>query len=137
MDQQPNMSNQVYGGFATVLRILVLVSIVIGVTLLIRIIYVFFGSLSTAPGYDAIISLTDPLVAPLSSLDPIDTPYEGVFDVAATGALLGVMVVEFMFSSVRSSLERKSDKALIQSIAAKTRSAESDSVEDEEPALKK
>jgi len=137
MDQQPNMSNQVYGGFATVLRILVLVSIVIGVTLLIRIIYVFFGSLSTAPGYDAIISLTDPLVAPLSSLDSIDTPYEGVFDVAATGALLGVMVVEFMFSSVRSSLERKSDKALIQSIAAKTRSAEPESVEDEEPALKK
>ena len=138
MDQQTNVSNQVYDGFATVLRVFVLLTIVVGVVLLVRIIYLFFGTLQTAPGYDSVISLTDPLVAPLNMLEPIDTPYDGIFDVAGTGVLLGVMIVEFIISGIRSSLAKKSEKAMIQSIAAKARAAESSAGDEtEEPALKK
>ncbi len=138
MNEQPNVSNQVYGGFATVLRIFVLLTIVVGVVLLVRIIYLFFGTLATAPGYDAIISFTDPLVAPLDMLEPIETPYNGIFDVAGTGILLGVMIVEFILSGFRSSLEKKSAKAMIQSITAKTRATESSAGDEtEEPVLKK
>ncbi len=138
MDQQPNVSNQVYSGFATILRIFVLLAIVVGVVLLVRIIYLFFGTLQTAPGYDAVISLTDPLVAPLNMLERIETPYNGFFDVAGTGVLLGVMIVEFILSGTRNSLAKKSEKAMIQSIAAKARAAEpSAGDETEEPVLKK
>ncbi len=139
MDQQkPDVSNQVYGGFATVLRVFVLLAIVVGVVLLVRIIYLFFGTLQSAPGYDAIILLTDPLVAPLNMLEPINTPYDGRFDVAGTGVLLGVMILEFILSGFRNSLERKSEKAMIQAIAAKTRATESSAGDEvDEPALKK
>ncbi len=138
MDEQSNVSNQVYGGLATVLRVFVLLTIVVGVVLLIRIIYLFFGTLQTAPGYDAIISFTDPLVAPLNMLESIDTPYEGHFDVAGTGVLLGVMIVEFIISGFRSSLTKKSEKAMIQSIAAKARATEASvGDETEKPAMKK
>ncbi len=140
MDQQQNVSNQVYGGLATVLRVFVLFSIIVGVVLLVRIIYLFFGSLQTAPGYDIVISLTDPLVAPLDMLESIKTPYDGKFDVAGTGVLLGVMIVEFILSGFKSSLGKKSEKALIQSITAKARANDPEAnvpEVTEEPATKK
>lgn len=136
VSQQANVSSQVYGGLAGVLRVVVLGAILLGVVLLVRIIYLFFGVLKTAPAYDAILAFTEPMVAPLGALAPIKTPYDGIFDVAGTAALLAVMVIEFILSSIKSSLAKKSEQTLIGQITAQARAREI-AAEEEEPALKK
>jgi uncharacterized protein YggT (Ycf19 family) len=132
MDQEQNVSSQVYDGLAIVLRILEFLAVIVGIVLLVRIIYLFFGALSEAPGYGAIKSVTDPLISPLSGVTPVDTPSDGVFDIAATGVLLLVMVIEYIISGIRGWLQRKSEKALIQQIAHQARSNEMETLPEDE-----
>ncbi len=110
MDEQPNMSGQVYGGFNTIVRILVLALVVVGILLLLRIIFLFFGTLKTVPGYDFVISTTEYMVAPLNNIESVNTPYEGIFDIAATGILLITLLVEFIFSGIQGWLSRQQIK---------------------------
>jgi hypothetical protein len=135
MERQQDVSSQVYSGLAMALRVLEFVAVIVGVVLLVRIIYLFFGALDVAPGYRAVLSFTDPLTSPLSGVAPVDTPYDGVFDIAGTGILLLVMVMEFVVSAARGSLQRKSEQALIQQIATRARSVELEAARDEEPAV--
>lgn len=111
MNEEPNVSGQVYGGLTTVMRLLIFASIAAGILLLARIIFLFFGSLKTVPGYEQVVSLTESFIGPLKSIAPIKTPYDGIFDIAATGALMIALVLEFMFQSVQGFLERQSARA--------------------------
>jgi len=111
MNEEPNVSNQVYGGLTTIIRLLVFVSIAVGILLLARIIFLFFGSLKTVPGYGQVVTLTDSFIGPLKSIAPIKTPYDGIFDIAATGALMIALVLEFVLQSVQGYLERQSARA--------------------------
>jgi len=107
MGQQPNMSGQVYGGLSTIVKVLVFGFIILGVLLLVRIMFLFFGSLEAVPGYEQVISFTDAFVAPLDSIEPVKTPYEGIFDIAATGVLLIALVLEFMLSGIQGWLTKQ------------------------------
>ncbi len=107
MSAQPNVSGQVYGGLGTVLRVLVFAVIAVGILLLARIIFLFFGSLKTVPGYEQVVTITDSFVGPLKSIEPVKTPYDGIFDIAATGALLVALVVEFMLQGVQNWLDKQ------------------------------
>jgi uncharacterized protein YggT (Ycf19 family) len=107
MNEQPSVSGQVYGGLTTILRVLVFATIAVGILLLARIILLFFGSLKTVPGYEQVVTLTESFIGPLKSIEPVKTPYEGIFDIAATGALLIALVLEFMLQGVQNFLERQ------------------------------
>ncbi len=138
MEQQANVSNSVYSGLAAIFRVLVFAAILLGVLMLVRVIYLFFGVLETAPGYDWVIAFTDTFAAPLDSFEPIKTPYEGIFDIAGTGALLAIMVVEFILSGIKNYLFRKGDRIIIQVPPPVGPSlGNEDHKQDEEPALKK
>ncbi len=107
MNEQPNISGQVYGGLSTLVKVLVFGLIILGVLLLARIMFLFFGSLKVVPGYDAVISFTEIFVRPLQNIDPVQTPYDGIFDIAATGVLLIVLVLEFMLSGIQGWLTKQ------------------------------
>lgn len=69
-----------------VMNILILVAVL----LVVRIVIEFWGALAAQAWADAIITITDYLVVPFG-VEPIKTPYGGVFDVDAAltvGALL-------------------------------------------------
>jgi len=111
MNEEPNVSSHIYGGLTTIMRLLVFASIAVGILLLARIILVFFGSLKTVPGYDQVVAITDSIIGPLKSIAPVKTPYEGIFDIAATGALLVALALEFTFQSVQNYFQRQSVRA--------------------------
>ena len=111
MSEEPNVSTNIYSGLTTIMRILVFASIAVGILLLARIILLFFGSLKTVPGYEQVTSITDSFIGPLKSIAPVKTPYEGIFDIAATGALLIALVLEFVFQGIQNYLERQSLQA--------------------------
>lgn len=114
MEQQSTVSDSVYTGLAAIFRVLIMIAIGLGILMLVRIIYLFFGTLKTAPGFDWVISFTDTFAAPLKDIEPIKTPYEGVFDIAGTGALLGIMVLEFVLAGIKSYFGHKTDRIVIQ-----------------------
>ncbi|MDP1809668.1 MAG: hypothetical protein Q8L35_09080 [Actinomycetota bacterium] len=111
MNEESNVSSHIYGGLATIMRLLVVASIAVGILLLARIILLFFESLKTVPGYEQVVAITGSFIGPLKSVAPVKTPYEGIFDIAATGALLVALVLEFVFQSVQNYLEKQSVRA--------------------------
>jgi len=111
MNEQPNVSSQVYGGLAMIIRVLTFAAIAAGILLLARIIFLFFGSLKTVPGYEQVVSLTDSFIGPLKGIAPVKTPYDGQFDIAATGALLVALVLEFMLQGIQNFLEKQGVRA--------------------------
>lgn len=108
MNKESNVSSQVYGGLAMIMKVLVFASIAVGILLLLRIIFLFFGSLKTIPGYEQIVAITDSFIGPLKSIAPVETPYEGRFDIAATVVLILALVLEFVVHGVQNFLERQS-----------------------------
>ncbi|HEB12935.1 MAG TPA: hypothetical protein ENI11_04590 [Actinobacteria bacterium] len=110
MDNQPTVSGQVYGGLSTIIKVLVFGFIILGVLFLARIMFLFFGSLKVVPGYDLVISFTEVFVSPLNSIEPVKTPYDGIFDIAATGALLIALVIEFVLSGMQGWLTKQQAK---------------------------
>lgn len=111
MNEQPSVSGQVYGGLEMIIRVLTFAAIAAGILLLARIIFLFFGSLKTVPGYEQVISLTDSFIGPLKSIAPVKTPYDGQFDIAATGALLVALVLEFTLQGIQNFLEKQGVRA--------------------------
>lgn len=112
MNEESNVSNQVYSGLGAIVSVLVFASIIVGVLLLARIIFLFFGDLKSVAGYDQVVKTTETFIGPLKAIEPVKTPYEGVFDIAATGALLGVMLLEFILAGVRDFFRKQSARAL-------------------------
>lgn len=108
MNKESNISSQVYGGLAMIMKVLVFASIAVGILLLLRIIFLFFGTLKTIPGYEQIVAITDSFIGPFKSIAPVETPYEGRFDIAATIALILALVLEFVVHGVQNFLERQS-----------------------------
>lgn len=131
MNGQPNVSSQVYGGLTTIVRILVFVFIGIGILLLARIIFLFFGSLKTVPGYEQVMTYSDVFIKPLGSIESVNTPYDGIFDIAATGGLLIALVLEFVLASVQNFLEKQIVKSRAPQLDSSMPESEMAKTEDE------
>ena len=114
MSEQPSVSAGVYRGLAVVVRIIMLVAVAAGIMLLARIVLLFFDSLKTVPGYDMIIDITTALIEPLeplASIEPVKTPYNGIFDIAATGVLLMAMALEVVLQGIHNFLDKQAIRA--------------------------
>lgn len=84
----------------TLITVVMDLLIIVALALVARLVVVFFDQLATADIGKAIASLTAPLVLPLG-IEPIETPYGGVFDVNALVTLLGLLAVEWVLSLLR------------------------------------
>ena len=133
MKQQSRVSDQVYGGLALIMRLVVFAAIALGVLLLVRIIYLFFGALKTAPGYEWVVSFTEPFTKPLAAIEPIKTPYDGIFDIAATGALLGVMLIEFILSGIKNYFQKKAEHLVVTVAPLGDQPLDKEALKQEEP----
>lgn len=85
----------------TLLTIIMDILVVIAVALTIRLVVLFFGQLASQGWAEAVVALTDPLVIPLG-IEPIKTPYGGVFDAEAGITVVVLLVLEWVLSVIRS-----------------------------------
>ncbi len=85
----------------TLLTIIMDILVVIAVALTIRLVVLFFGQLAAQGWAEAVVALTDPLVIPLG-IEPIKTPYGGVFDAEAGITVVVLLVLEWVLSVLRS-----------------------------------
>ena len=67
----------------------------------VRLVILFFGSLSGRDALAPFLSLTDRMTLPLES-SAIKTPYGGVFDVDTVVTIVGILLVEWVVAEVRS-----------------------------------
>jgi hypothetical protein len=107
MADKTNIAEQVYSGLGAVVRFLVFISLVAGIVLLARIVLLFFGSLKTVPGFEQVMMITDLFLGSLKDIDPVRTPYKGIFDLGATGALLVVLLFEYCLQSIKNVLDKQ------------------------------
>lgn len=107
MHEEKAVSKQIYSGIASLLRVGVIFLILVGLLLLSRIIVLFFGSLSVLPGYQELLKISDLFLGPVTNIKAIETPYKGVFDLAATIVLVIVLIAEFALSSVQHFFQRQ------------------------------
>ena len=85
----------------TLLTIIMDILVVIAVALTIRLVVLFFGQLSAQGWAEAVVALTDPFVIPFG-IEPIKTPYGGVFDAEAGITVVVLLVLEWVLSVIRS-----------------------------------
>lgn len=111
MNGEKAVVKQIYSGIAALLHLVVVFLILAGLLLLLRIILLFFGSLSVLPGYKELLKLSDFFLGPATSIKAIETPYKGVFDLAATIVLIIVLVAEFGLSSLQHFFKRQANLA--------------------------
>jgi len=76
--------------------------VVIAVLLTARVFVEFFGAIAAKSWAQALIALTNPIVAFVPDLESVKTPYGGIFDVAAAVAVVAVLGIEWLLSFVRS-----------------------------------
>jgi hypothetical protein len=107
MNEEKTVVKQIYSGIAALLHLAVVFLILLGMLLLVRIILLFFGSLSMVPGYKELLKLSDLFLGPATNIKAIETPYKGVFDLAATIVLIIVLVAEFGLSSLQHFFKRQ------------------------------
>jgi hypothetical protein len=74
--------------------------IIVAVLLVVRIVVEFFGTLSATTWADPIIALTSFLVIPFG-LEPVKTPFGGVFDIDAALTIGIVLIAEWALSVAR------------------------------------
>jgi len=84
-----------------VFTVLMNVLVVLAIALTVRLVVLFFGQLSAQGWGEAVIAITDPIVLPVG-LEPIKTPYGGVFDVAAAVTVIVLLAAEWLLSVLRS-----------------------------------
>lgn len=77
------------------------VLVVLAIALTVRLVVLFFGQLAAQGWAEAVVALTDPITLPLG-VDPIKTPYGGVFDVAAAVTIVVLLGAEWLLSILRS-----------------------------------
>lgn len=76
--------------------VLVLLAIAESVRLVVR----FFGSVASRDWAIKVVEFTEPITIPLG-VDPVTTPYGGVFDVAAAVSIFVILVGEWILSVFR------------------------------------
>ena len=85
----------------SVITILMNLLIVLAVLLVARLLVLFFGSLAAQTWGEAIVRVTDFIVIPFG-VDPIKTPYGGIFDVDAAIMIVALIIGEWVLSITRS-----------------------------------
>lgn len=84
----------------TIVSIVMNVLVLLAIAVTARLVVEFFGQLAAQQWGKLIIALTNPLVIPFG-LDPIKTPYGGVFDVNAGITVAVFLGAEWLLSSIR------------------------------------
>lgn len=85
----------------TVLTVVMDLLVLIAIAETVRLVVMFFGTLSATTVGQVVVALTDPVTIPLG-LEPIKTPYGGVFDVDAGLTIVLLLLAEWVLSLVRS-----------------------------------
>jgi hypothetical protein len=85
----------------TALTIAMDVLIALAIVETVRLVVLFFGRFTAAGWGKAIIALTNPLTIPFG-VDPIKTPYGGVFAVDVVLTIVVLLLAEWVLSVVRS-----------------------------------
>ncbi len=73
----------------------------VAVIVALRVIVDFFGVLASSSAGRTLLDLTAVLVPDLG-IDPVRTPYGGVFDIEAALVVVGLLVLEWVLAQVRS-----------------------------------
>jgi hypothetical protein len=84
----------------TLLTVAMNVLIFVAIALTVRLVVMFFGQIASLDWAKSIVSITNLLVIPFG-VEPIKTPYGGVFDANAALTILVVLVVEWVLSLAR------------------------------------
>jgi len=84
----------------TLVTVVMNLLIVVAIALTVRLVVMFFGVIAAKEWAKAIVSITNLLVIPFG-IEPIKTPYGGVFDANAALTILLVLVAEWVLSLVR------------------------------------
>lgn len=84
----------------TLLTIVMDLLFVVAVILVVRIVVEFFGVLTAQAWAKAVVNATNILVAPFG-IEPIPTPYGGVFDVNAALTVLLLLAIEWALGVAR------------------------------------
>ncbi|MBE0475732.1 MAG: hypothetical protein IBX62_01330 [Coriobacteriia bacterium] len=84
----------------TLITVVMDILVVVAVALTIHLVVGFFGTIAQQEWARALLGLTRWLVLPLG-LEPVETPYGGVFDVDATVSIVAVLIGEWVLSIVR------------------------------------
>ncbi|MDZ4169046.1 MAG: hypothetical protein U1E26_05270 [Coriobacteriia bacterium] len=85
----------------TILTIVMDLLIVVAIALTARMVISFFGTLAATQWGELILTITDRFVLPLG-IEPIKTPYGGVFDITAAITIGVLLLVEWLLSVARS-----------------------------------
>lgn len=85
----------------TILTVIMDLLVVLAIAVTARLVVEFFGALSSKGWGEAVLALTRPLTIPFG-VDPIKTPYGGVFDVDAALTIAAYMLGEWALGMVRS-----------------------------------
>lgn len=108
MAVQLNTKGQTYKGISTAFRIVGLIFLLATAVILIRIVYLFFGQLKTAPGYQFIIEASDRMMVFISGFGRVPTPYQGgEFDIGATVLLIALILIEFVINGIARYFNRR------------------------------
>lgn len=84
----------------SLLTIVMNVLVIVAIVLTVRLVVLFFGQLASQDWAKTFQAFTDLLVIPFG-LEPIKTPYGGVFDINAALTILVLLLAEWVLSTVR------------------------------------
>ena len=84
----------------TLLTVVMNVLVFVAIALTVRLVVMFFGQIASMDWAKAVVSVTNLLVIPFG-IEPIKTPYGGVFDANAALTILVVLVAEWVLSLAR------------------------------------
>ena len=84
----------------TLLTVVMNLLIIVAIALTARLIVMFFGVIAAQEWAKTIVSVTSLLVIPFG-IEPIKTPYGGVFDANAALTILVVLIAEWVLSLAR------------------------------------
>lgn len=74
--------------------------VVLAIAEAVRLVVLFFGVLADSGLGEIVVRVTDPITIPFA-LDPITTPYGGVFDVDTALTAIVMLLLEWVASAVR------------------------------------
>lgn len=84
----------------TLLTVVMNLLVFVAIALTVRLVVMFFGQIASMDWAKAVVAVTNLVVIPFG-IEPIKTPYGGVFDANAALTILVVLVAEWVLSLAR------------------------------------
>ncbi len=84
----------------TLLTVVMNLLVIVAIALTVRLVVEFFGALASTDWGKVVVSITNLIVIPFG-IEPIKTPYGGVFDANAALTILLALIVEWVLGLVR------------------------------------